>query len=47
VALTIDPEIFFILSERGPLGQPGPPVGDVETRRRQSVEAFAAMAGLP
>ena len=41
MTLRIDPQIIAALGE---LGQPGPPVGDVESRRKNSVEAFAAMA---
>jgi acetyl esterase/lipase len=37
MALNIDPEVFAIL---GPIGQ-GPPVGDVESRRKNLAAAFA------
>lgn len=44
MALRMDPEVLSILSRSGPMGRLGPPVGDVDSRRRNMSEAFAALA---
>jgi acetyl esterase/lipase len=43
MALYMDPEVLAILS-RNPVGRQGPPVGDVETRRKNLTERMAAQA---
>ena len=44
MALHMDPEVLSILSRSGSMGRPGPPVGDVDSRRRNMSEGFAALA---
>jgi acetyl esterase/lipase len=44
MALNMDPDVLTQLTRPGPSGQPGPPVGDVETRRRNLAAGMAAMA---
>jgi len=44
MALHMDPEVLSILSRLGPTRPPAPPVGDVDSRRRNMSEAFAAFA---
>jgi acetyl esterase/lipase len=44
MALSIDPEVLAGLGASGPIGQPGPPVGDVESRRKNLAAGMAALA---
>jgi acetyl esterase/lipase len=44
MALGIDPELLDVLSGSGATGEPGPPVGDVDSRRKNLSEGFAAAA---
>jgi acetyl esterase/lipase len=44
MALRMDPELLARLSRSGPLGQPGPPVGDIASRRKNLTEGMAAIA---
>jgi len=44
MALRMDPELLARLSRSGPLGQPGPPVGDIVSRRKNLTEGMAAIA---
>ena len=44
MALDIDPELLDVLSGSGATGKPGPPVGDVDSRRKNLSEGFAALA---
>jgi acetyl esterase/lipase len=44
VPLTIDPQVLAGMSELGARGQPAPPVGDVETRRKDATQLFARLA---
>ena len=44
MALRMDPELLARLSRSGPLGQPGPPVGDIGSRRKNFTEGMAAIA---
>ena len=40
----MDPELLAAMGRSGPRGQPGPPVGDVESRRQNLTAAMAAAA---
>jgi acetyl esterase/lipase len=42
--LQMDPELLVRLSRSGPIGEPGPPVGDVESRRKNLTAGMAAIA---
>ncbi|HME78311.1 MAG TPA: alpha/beta hydrolase [Mycobacterium sp.] len=42
--LRMDPEVFARLRRSGPIGEPGPPVGDVESRRKNLTAGMAAVA---
>src|ERR1700747_2887514 len=42
--LHMDPGVLSFLGGAGSMGRPGPPVGDVDSRRRNMSEAFAALA---
>jgi hypothetical protein len=42
MALQMDPEVLASLSRSGPMGQPRPAVGDVESRRKNFADAMAA-----
>jgi acetyl esterase/lipase len=42
--LQMDPELLARLSRSGPIGEPGPPVGDVESRRKNLTVGMAAIA---
>jgi acetyl esterase/lipase len=42
--LQMDPELLARLSRSGPIGEPGPPVGDVESRRKNLTAGMAAIA---
>jgi acetyl esterase/lipase len=44
MALRMDPELLVRLSRSGPIGEPGPPVGDVESRRSNLTAGMAALA---
>jgi len=44
MALGIDPELLDILSGSGATGQAGPPVGDIDSRRKNLAEGLAASA---
>src|SRR5271154_698701 len=44
MALRMDPELLARLSSSGPLGEPGPPVGDIASRRKNLTEGMAAIA---
>jgi acetyl esterase/lipase len=44
MALSIDPEVLAGLGASGPIGQPGPPIGDVESRRKNLAAGMAASA---
>jgi acetyl esterase/lipase len=44
MALRMDPELLVRLSRSGPIGDPGPPVGDVESRRKNLTAGMAAVA---
>jgi acetyl esterase/lipase len=44
MALRIDPELLESLRRSGPIGQPGPPIGDVESRRNNLTAGMAAVA---
>lgn len=44
MALGMDPELLDVLSGSGATGEPGPPVGDVDSRRKNLSEGFAAAA---
>jgi acetyl esterase/lipase len=44
MALRMDPELLVRLSRSGPIGEPGPPVGDVESRRNNMTAGMAAVA---
>src|SRR5580693_4471344 len=44
MALRMDPELLARLSRSGPLGQQGPPVGDIASRRKNLTEGMAAIA---
>jgi acetyl esterase/lipase len=42
VALRLDPELLAAMTRSGPRGEPGPPVGDVDSRRQNLTAAMAA-----
>jgi acetyl esterase/lipase len=44
MALNIDPQVMAALTGFGPIGQPGPAVGDVESRRAGLTAGMAALA---
>ncbi len=44
MALRMDPELLARLSRSGPDGEPGPPVGGVESRRKNLTAGMAAIA---
>lgn len=44
MGLRIDPELLAVLRRSGPIGEPGPAVGDVESRRKNHTAGMAGAA---